>query len=159
MRSSTILHHRGVGHFQSPSGLPLSRSARLLPKLTGDLDWVDASGLPPSPFIAGSLCDAMMDATEWDSEFIACLSTQRERLHVAEVMGVRRPAAADQTRLFHDIANVLAVAIAPRSRYCEHAFVYSDGLMRVGRFVGGSLLLLVNRSDRRIVLRNCQSFS
>ena len=58
----------------------------------------------------------MMPATEWDRELIADLAAERARLSKSEVVGVRGLAAADEARLLGDIAQVLPVAIATRSR-------------------------------------------
>jgi ribosomal protein L15E len=57
----------------------------------------------------------MMPAAKWDRKLIADLTAERTRLHEAEVVRVRGPAAAHQARLLGDIAKVLAVAVATRS--------------------------------------------
>ena len=54
----------------------------------------------------------MMPATEWDCELIADLAAERTGLREPEMMGVRGLAAAHETRLLGDIAQVLPVAIA-----------------------------------------------
>src|SRR5262245_1428201 len=87
---------------------------RLLPKPASNFDGIDAGGLPPGALVAGAMCGPVMHAAERDREFIARLATQRAWLHVAQMMGIGRLAAADQARLLHDIAKVLAAAIAPR---------------------------------------------
>jgi hypothetical protein len=66
---------------------------------------------------------AVMHAAERDGEFIAYFATERPRLQVAEMMRVGWFAAADETRLLGDITQVLAVTIAPRCCYDEHALV------------------------------------
>jgi hypothetical protein len=48
--------------------------AGVLPKLTGDLDRVDAGLLPPSFLVAGAMNRTVMRAAQWDDEFIARLS-------------------------------------------------------------------------------------
>jgi len=65
----------------------------------------------------------MMPATEWDGELIADLAAERARLREPEVMGIRGLAAAHETRLLGDVAQVLPVAIAARSSDREDALV------------------------------------
>jgi hypothetical protein len=83
----------------------------------------------------------MMPAAEWDRKLIADLAAERTRLHEAEVVRVRGPAAAHKARLLSDIAKVLAVAVATRSGDCEETFVDALGLMMSDT---GSLRLLSN---------------
>src|SRR5215831_4497852 len=70
----------------------------------------------------------MMSATEWDRELIADLAAERAGLGESEVVGVRRLAAAHETRLLGDIAKVLPVAIAPRRSDCQHALIDADSI-------------------------------
>jgi len=63
----------------------------------------------------------MMPATEWDRELIADLAAERTGLSKSEVVGVRGLAAAQQTRLLGDIAQMLPVAIATRGSDFENA--------------------------------------
>jgi len=65
----------------------------------------------------------MMPAAEWDGELIADLAAERARLREPEVMGIRGLAAAHETRLLGDVAQVLPVAIAARSSDREDALV------------------------------------
>jgi hypothetical protein len=88
----------------------------LSPELTGHLDGVDAGRLPPGLLVAGAMDGAMMRAAERDGEFVAGFAAQRARLHAAQMVGIGWPAATDEARLLHDIAKVLAAAIAPRGR-------------------------------------------
>jgi hypothetical protein len=43
----------------------------LSPELPGDLDGVDAGGLPPGLLVAGAMDGAVMRAAERDGEFVA----------------------------------------------------------------------------------------
>src|SRR5262245_39225153 len=81
----------------------------------------------------------VMHAAERHREFIARLAAQRAWLHVAQMMGVGWFAAADEAWLLHDIAKVVAAAIAPRGSEREEALI--DPLCRtsVGSF--GNVLL------------------
>src|SRR5262245_59986296 len=100
----------------------------------------------------------MMPATEWDREFIADLATERTGLGESEVVGVRWLAAADQTRLLGDTAQMLPVAIAPRGSDREDALVDALRWTRVDAFGDGSHLRCRNLKHRRIVVRESRSF-
>src|SRR5262252_3301811 len=95
----------------------------------------------------------MMPATEWDRELIADLAAKRTGLGETEVVGVRGLAAAHETRLLGDIAQVLPVAIAPRHR--EDALVDAPCLTSVSAFGGGNHLR-GNLRHRRIIVRGCR---
>src|SRR5262249_23992791 len=82
----------------------------------------------------------MVPAAEGDREFVARFAAQRAWLHVAQMMGIGWLAAANEARLLHDIAKVLAAAIAPRGRNREHALVDTLRLTSVGSFGGAGLL-------------------
>jgi hypothetical protein len=66
---------------------------------------------------------AMMPATERDRELIADLAAERTGLGESEVVGVRGLAAAQQTRLLGDVAQVLPAAVATRGSDREDALV------------------------------------
>jgi hypothetical protein len=55
---------------------------------------------------------AVMDATEWDREFVAGLATQGPRLQEPKMMRVGRFATTEEAGLLGDIAKVRLVAIA-----------------------------------------------
>src|SRR5262245_20816298 len=55
--------------------------AGAFPKLTGDLDGIDASLRPPGLFVTDAMYRAVMEAAEWDGEFIACFAAEGARLH------------------------------------------------------------------------------
>lgn len=82
----------------------------------------------------------VMHAAERDREFIARFAAQRAGLHAAQMMGIGWLAATDEAWLLHDVAKVLAVAIAPRGRNHEDALVDALGLTLVGAFAGDALL-------------------
>src|SRR5436190_324432 len=112
----------------------------LSPKLTGDLNGVDAGRLPPGLLVAGTMDRAVMRAAEPDSEFIAHFAAARPRLQIEKMMRIRLFAAADETRLLGNIAKVLPVAIAPGGSNREDALVDALRLTSVGAFGGGSHL-------------------
>src|SRR5258708_5220664 len=100
--------------------------AGTLPKLTGDLDRIDASLLPPGFLITCAVHGAVMRAAERDREFIACFAAKRARLHKSDVMRIRGFASAQQAGLPHHKAKVVPVAIAARRRHSEHALIDAD---------------------------------
>src|SRR5215831_9149252 len=97
----------------------------------------------------------MMSATERDRKLIADLAAEGTGLGEPEMMGVRGLAAAHETRLLGDIAQVLPVAIAPRGSDREDALVDALRLARVGNFEGGNHLRPANLRHRRIIVRGC----
>ena len=90
----------------------------------------------------------MLPAAEGDREFVARFAAQRAWLHIAQMMGIGWLAAADEARLLHDIAKVLAAAIAPRGRNREHALFDALGPTPVGAFAGGNHLRPGNQRQR-----------
>src|SRR5262245_247198 len=97
----------------------------------------------------------MMPTTERDREFIADLTAEGTGLREPEVVGVRGLAAAHETRLLGDIAQVLPVAIAPRHRDREDALVDALCLTSVSAFGGGNHLR-GNLRHRRIIVGGCR---
>ena len=95
----------------------------LSPELPGDLDGVDAGGLPPGLLVAGAMERPVMRAAERDGEFVARFAAERPRLQVAKMMRIGLFAAADETGLLSNITKVLPVAVAPRSREEQRALV------------------------------------
>jgi hypothetical protein len=107
----------------------------------------------PHPIYAD--VDSVMSAAEWDRKLIADLAAERTGLGKSEVVGVRRLAAAHETCLLGDIAQVLAVAIAPRGSDSEHALINALRLTLVGGFGGGDHLRPFDLRHRRIMVRGC----
>src|SRR5215510_5925573 len=97
------------------------------PKLTGDLDGIDAGRLPPGLLVAGAMDRAMMRAAERDGEFVARFAAERPWLRVAKMMRIGLLAAANEARLLGDKTQMLPVTIAPRSCKDEHALVDAVG--------------------------------
>jgi hypothetical protein len=65
----------------------------------------------------------MVPSAERDSELVTDLAAERAGLGESKMVGVGRLAAAHEARLLGDIAKVLPVAIATRSRDCQHALI------------------------------------
>src|SRR5215813_6948080 len=94
---------------------------------------------------------AMMPAAERDRELIADLAAERAGLGKSEVVGVRGLAAAQQTGLLGDVAQVLPVAIATRGGDREDALVDAFRWTSVCAVGGGSNhLRLRNLRHRRL---------
>ena len=105
---------------------------------------------------------AMMTAAERHGELVADLAAERPALGKAQVMGVGRLAAADQTRLLRHKAHMVAIADAPRLGMRKNRFIdrLATGLSFWFRRVG-----FRNRLDRldcrrgfRTMLRGRQPF-
>ena len=69
----------------------------------------------------------MVAPTQWNGEFIADLAANSPVLRETQVMGVRGPSAADQTRLLSHKFDVVLVAAATRLRVCQLALVDAIG--------------------------------
>ena len=104
----------------------------LSPQPTGDLNGVDARRLPPGPLVAGAMDRAVMRAAERDGEFVARFAAKRPWLQVAKMMRIGLFAAADETCLLGNVAQVLPVTIASRRGNREHALVDALRLIRAG---------------------------
>ena len=79
----------------------------------------------------------MVPSAERDSELVTYLAAQRAGLGESKMVGVRGFAAAQQTRLLSDVAEVLPVAIATRGRDRENALVDALRLTSVDACGGG----------------------
>jgi hypothetical protein len=77
---------------------------------------VNAGLFPPFGFIASAVDFSMMAATQWNCVLIANFAAECTRLRKPQMMGVRWPATADQTRLLGNQFNVIPVANAARCR-------------------------------------------
>ena len=114
---------------QSPAGCPFAGSvaggcntvrfavvagwaqARSGPQPAGDLQRIDdAVAGPPGPLVAGAMQGVMMDGAQRHRELVRDLERQRPRLGKAQVVGLRRPAAAHQAWLPGDELQMLLAA-------------------------------------------------
>ena len=98
---------------------------------------------------------AMMPAAEWNRELIADLAAERAGLGESKMVWIGGLAAAQQTRLLGDIAQMLPVAIAPWGSDREDALVDALHLIGVSAFGGGNHLGPGNLRDWRIVVQEC----
>jgi hypothetical protein len=99
------------------------------PEFPCDLERIDTNLLPPTWLIAGPMDRSVMRPTKRDCEFIAHFASERPGLSKAQVMGIRRLAAADQAGLRGDEPQVLLVAVAPGFGNGEDALVDAVGLI------------------------------
>jgi hypothetical protein len=86
----------------------------LQPQRAGSEGRINASSFPPRGFIARAMDLAMMAAAQRHGELIADLAANRAVLREAQMMGICRPAPANQTRLFGYEPDVLLVTKAAR---------------------------------------------
>ncbi len=70
---------------------------------------------------SGGLRDGV--PTQWDRELIADLAAERSALREAQVVGVRGPSAANQTRLLGNRFDMIAVTNPTRLRQGQHALI------------------------------------
>jgi hypothetical protein len=70
-----------------------------LPKFLCENDRIEVSFSPPRRFISAPVEGAMMSAAEGNRVFVADPAAKRPRLHEPQVVGVGRPASANQARL------------------------------------------------------------
>jgi hypothetical protein len=71
----------------------------------------------------------MMTATEGYGKLIADLAAKRSLLRKAQMMGIYGTSATDETRLFGDKFDVIAVTHTTRRRQCQYTFVDGSGLL------------------------------
>ena len=65
---------------------------------------------PPRGFITESVHLAMVPSTQGDGELVADLAAERPALRKAQVMGIRRLATTNQTRLLGHMSDVIPVS-------------------------------------------------
>jgi hypothetical protein len=70
---------------------------------------------------------AMMTSAQWDGVFVADPAADGARLSKSEVMGIGRPAPADQARLRRHEAEVRTIPIAARFAQLKCTFVDMPG--------------------------------
>src|SRR5262249_58526527 len=99
------------------------------PELARHLDRVDAGSLPPRSLIAGPVKRAVMGTAQGNSKFVTSLAAKRPRLHVPQVMRVRRFAAADEAGLLSDVTQMIPIPVSARRSNREDALVDAGGLI------------------------------
>ena len=78
--------------------------AALHPKLVCYSKWIDLTLGPPISLIACRMVLAVVDRAKWNGKFVTYLEAKTPLLSVADVMGMRRSTAADETGLLCDMA-------------------------------------------------------
>ena len=94
---------------------------RFKPERAGSDRGINASLAPPCGFVTVAMDFSMMAAAQRHCELIADFATERPALRKAQVVGVARLPAADQTSLVRHKPHVLAVANAARLRQRQRA--------------------------------------
>jgi len=89
---------------------------RFQPKRASRRHRVNSGCPPPRAFIAATMDLAMVPSTQGHGKLITDLAAESPGLGEAQMMRVRRPASADKTRLFGDIADMIAITDATRFR-------------------------------------------
>src|ERR1700688_3970531 len=79
--------------------------------------------LPPCPFIAVTVYFAVVTSTKWDNKLVAHLASQSPALCKAQVMGIRRLATTNQTRLLGHMSDVIAIPNATWLRQRQRALI------------------------------------
>src|SRR5262245_54724506 len=97
----------------------------------------------------------MMPATERDRELVAALPAGCEWRGKSAVAGIRGLAAAEETGLPADVAQMLPAAIATRRRDGEDTLVDAVRATRVGASAHTGFLGLDNLRYRRSVVWKC----
>jgi hypothetical protein len=97
--------------------------ATLLPQSAREDERIDVAFLPPLALLACSVNLAVMGSTKRHGEFIADLEAEPPGLRVANVVRVRRRAAANRARLTGDEAEVLLASDALRLTDGQDALV------------------------------------
>jgi hypothetical protein len=96
---------------------------RFQPERSSGSSRIDTDLMPPCRLIAIAMRFAMMATAERHGEFVAHLSAKRSVLRKAQMMGVGGRATADQTWLFGNELDVLAIANSARFGVSKFAFV------------------------------------
>jgi hypothetical protein len=97
--------------------------AGFLPKLAGHPQGLDTGLLPPGFLVLCPINFPMVNPAERDCKLVACFAAKRTRLHVSQVVRVRRFAATQQARLLGHKPQVVLVAVTARHPNREHTLV------------------------------------
>ena len=128
---------------------------RLQPQRAGSDGWINAGLFPPCGFIATAMDLAMMASAQRHGELIAHLAAERAMLREAQMMGVCRPAAANQARLFGHEPDVLLVTKAARLGMGQLALVDAVGngcLRRAPLAAARATRAMSGAADRRATM-------
>ena len=96
-------------HLRGPFCPKLSAADASPATAPGQRRRIDSDFPPPCGFIAATVDLAMVSAAERDGELIADLAAECPALGEAQMVGIRRDAAADQARVLGHLSDVLPV--------------------------------------------------
>jgi hypothetical protein len=97
----------------------------LNPQRTGCRDRIDHHLAPPCRFVTVAMKLAMMSPTQRHGELVADFAPERPALSKAQMMGIARPPAAQQTGLPGHVLNVLPITDATRLGESQETLVDS----------------------------------
>jgi hypothetical protein len=104
-------------------GKAVEAPTRLKPKRPGRDDRIKSGALPPSRFVAAAVDLAMVSSTQGDGELIADLTPERAGSGKSQMVGVRRPSAANQARMLGDRFDMFPVTDPAWLRQGQQALV------------------------------------
>jgi hypothetical protein len=95
----------------------------MLPQLSGYDDGIELDRFPPLRFVTPVVQDTMVGSAERNRELVADPAAERPRLGESQMVGVRRPASAQQTRLRGYELEVRTITVATWFAQREGAFI------------------------------------
>lgn len=100
---------------------------RFQPKRTGRGTWFNSGGCLPCGFIAAAMDLAMIATAQRDGELVADLASERAAFGKAQVVGIRRLPAANQTGMLGHVADVIPVTNPAGLRQCHCVLIDRSG--------------------------------
>ena len=97
--------------------------ASMLPQLSSNHDRIEFEFVPPCRFVAPAMKDPVVGPAKGNRELVADPAAQRSRLGKSQVVGVRRPAAAQEARLGGNELEMRTIAVAAWFAQRESAFI------------------------------------
>ena len=96
---------------------------RFKPQCAGGDSRIDPGVLPPSGFVAAMMHLAMVSSTQGNGELITDLTAECTALRKSQVVGIRRSATANETRVLGNRFDVIAVPNPAWLRQGQRALV------------------------------------
>ena len=101
---------------------------RFQPQRAGGEGRINFTSLPPRRLIGAAVGLTMMSSAQRYGELVTDFAAERPALGEAKMMGIGRPATADQARLLRHISDVVSIADPARLRKSQLALVYGSCL-------------------------------
>jgi hypothetical protein len=96
---------------------------RFQPERAGSRKRIYSPVLPPRSFTSAVMNLSVMRSTERHRKFVAHLTTERTPLRKAQMMRIRRPPTANETRLLHHVPDMVAITDATGFGKHEHTLI------------------------------------